>query len=195
MEIMWSSASFAARLSKLVVDGTTPPSPEIRSIASSNGATRPSSRQPRTATFATSYRARSRVVSVTSGSASSAWDGPCSSSSESNAARITLASNSSVLTLWPCGFHPLCGRAAMPCSLPQEPVDGRCTIRAAPAQRGVGELAQHRAARRPETSRLSIDLAQEIVRHRHHNLRHTRSIPWYTIEAQLHIDQPIPGPT
>jgi hypothetical protein len=60
----------------------------------------------------------------------------------------------------------------MPCSLPQEPVHGCRTICAAPTQRGVGELAQHCATGRPETSRLGIDLAQEIVWHRHHDLRH-----------------------
>jgi hypothetical protein len=37
-EIVCSSASFAARLSKAVLHGMTPPSPEIRSIASSKGA-------------------------------------------------------------------------------------------------------------------------------------------------------------
>jgi hypothetical protein len=42
-------------------------------------------------------------------------------------------------------FYPLGSRTAMLCSLPQEPVHGRRTIGAAPAQRGVGELSQHRA--------------------------------------------------
>lgn len=75
-------------------------------------------------------------------------------------------------------------------SLPQEAVHGRRTIRAAAAQRGVGELPQHCAAGRAETNGLSIDLAQEIVRHRHHDLRHAQSIPWYTEAAQLHPWRP-----
>jgi hypothetical protein len=70
----------------------------------------------------------------------------------------------------------------MPRSLPQEPVHSRGTIRAAPAQCGIGELSQYRATGGAETNSLSIDLAQEIVRHRHHNLGHIMSIPWYTME-------------
>jgi hypothetical protein len=53
----------------------------------------------------------------------------------------------------------------MPCGLLQQPVHGCCTIRAAPAQRAVSEVTQNRAARRAKTTRLSIDLAQKIVRH------------------------------
>jgi hypothetical protein len=59
----------------------------------------------------------------------------------------------------------------------------RCgAIDSTSTQRRIRELPQNRTAGGPPTGCLSIDLAQEIIRHRHHHLRYSKQ---YTLVYDL----------
>ncbi len=61
---------------------------------------------------------------------------------------------------------------------PQQLVHRRGAINSTSTQRRVGKLPQNCTARGPTTGRLSVNLAQKILWHRHHHLRHNNK---YTV--------------
>jgi len=80
----------------------------------------------------------------------------------------------------PVVLYELCGATSVMRGLCQKGAHRRRTIVAAPTESSIREVTQHSAARRPETICLRIYLAEELIRHRHHDLCHGLSIPRYT---------------